>query len=237
MANPFSEAATFISEVKGSFHTIGALAPSSRWVARALAKDFARHANSPGAGPVRILEVGAGTGPATAEIVKAMRPGDTLDTVELNERFAEVLAGRFMNEKDFIRVATQCRILAIDFQELPIDTPYDFVVCGLPFNNFSPGLVRALFRKMHQAVASHGTLSFFEYYAIRRMKAVVSKRSERQRLTRVATVLRHYLKQYEFSRDMILLNLVPTVVHHLHGPAANDFDGQKKGQLAQGSRS
>lgn len=222
MANPFSETATFLSEVKGSFHTIGALAPSSRFVARALAKDFARHVRSPGAGPARILEVGAGTGPATAELVRLMRPIDSLDTVELNERFAEVLAGRFMNERDFIRVATQCRVLAIDFLELPVDRPYDFVVCGLPFNNFSPELVRALFRKMHHSVASHGALSFFEYLAIRRMKGLVSSRSERRRLSHVARVLRHYLNRYEFSRDLVWRNLVPTVVHHLHGPTATN---------------
>src|SRR5262245_39101153 len=67
------------------FHT-GSLWPSSRYLGRELAANL-RGQRPPG----RILEIGAGTGPVTAQIVRHLIPGDHFDIVEINGDLVRVL--------------------------------------------------------------------------------------------------------------------------------------------------
>jgi phospholipid N-methyltransferase len=231
MAHTWSDTARFLSEVKSSFQTVGALVPSSHWVGQAFAKPTRRHTSTPGSRPVRILELGSGTGPLTSEVVKVMRPEDTLDAVEMSEKFADILRRRFATEPHFQRVAANSRVHAINFLEMEIEQPYDFIVCSLPFNNFPPELIRSIFRKMHGCLAPGGTLTFFEYLAIRHFRGLVSSPSGRARLSRVARILGHYLERYEYERDVIWLNLTPAVAHHLSARGT-----ERKGSKWNGAR-
>src|SRR5437870_2641258 len=72
----------FFRQYRRRFQTTGAVAPSSRFLARALAKPFEQHAR-----PCRVLEIGPGTGAVTRRIVRLLKPDDRLDLVELNENF------------------------------------------------------------------------------------------------------------------------------------------------------
>ena len=57
MKNTIAEYRTFFKEFRKTFHTTGAIAPSGRALARAVIKPLSRHQR-----PVRVLEVGSGTG-------------------------------------------------------------------------------------------------------------------------------------------------------------------------------
>lgn len=237
MAHFWSDTARFLAEVKSSFTTVGALVPSSHWVGRAFAEPTRRHTSVPGSRPVRILELGAGTGPLTSEVVKVMRPEDTLDAVEMSDKFADILRRRFATEPHFQRVAANSRVLAINFLDMKIEQPYDFIVCSLPFNNFQPELIRAIFRKMHGCLAPEGTLTFFEYLAIRHFRGLVSSSAGRARLSRVARILGHYLDRYEYRRDIVWLNFTPAVAHHLSARGSERTGGPaRKGSKANGAR-
>ena len=80
----------FFGEFRQQFRTTGSILPSSRFLGRALVAEMRRPR-----GPCRILEVGPGTGPITAEILRQLRPGDLFDIVEINERFVVYLKDRF----------------------------------------------------------------------------------------------------------------------------------------------
>jgi len=204
----------FWREFRGTFHTTGAVAPSAPPLAAALCR-FA----GAGSAPQRILEVGPGTGAVTARLVRRMRPDDRLDLVELNDRFVRRLEARFANEPPFCQVADRVRILHRSVEDLDDPGGYDAIVSGLPLNNFAAADVERLLAQLGRLLRTGGTLSFFEYIAIRRARALMSGRSERQRLEAIGRALDRLLLPYEIRRDCVWPNLPPAWVHHVRLPA------------------
>ena len=205
-----TEYLAFFRQARKSFHTTGAIIPSGRSLARAIASQI-QHKDC----PQRLLEVGAGTGALTRAIVEHIGPEDQFDVVELNDQFVHVLEHRFAHDMPFRRVADRTRILHMPVQQLNPKRPYDFIVSGLPLNNFPAALVRELFGVFLRLLTPGGVLSFFEYCWIRQFKSVLAPRPERRRLSRVEKVIQRYLSRYEFRRDTVWMNLPPALVHHL----------------------
>jgi phospholipid N-methyltransferase len=210
----------FFREFRENFYTTGAVLPSGRGLARALA----RYVAQPGP-PRRILEVGPGTGAVTAQIVQVMGREDRLDLVELNDRFVERLNERFANEPKFKQVADRSRVLHQGVETLPVEEPYDLIVSGLPLNNFSVDLVETLVKSLRQLLKPAGTLSFFEYIAIRHAKSVVSAKADRERLQAISQILNGLLQPHEIRRDWVWLNVLPAWVHHVRIESNGD-DGE-----------
>ena len=186
------------------------MAPSSRFLARALARPLEQH---PGA--CRVLEVGPGTGAVTRRIVRLLKPTDRFDLVELNETFVEVLKRRFAEEPDFLAVADRSAVHQCPIQEFRSEAPYQFIVCGLPFNNFPAGMVREIFGAFFELLAPGGVLSYFEYMYMRPLRKVVSNRAGRERLGALEEVLDEYLGRHRFRRDWVFVNVPPAWVQHL----------------------
>lgn len=205
----FHEYRVFWREFRQNFETTGAVLPSSRFLASALARFV------PGAqGPRRILEVGPGTGAVTNKIVARMAPTDHFDLVELNEAFVARLRERFQTEPDFQRVAPQSQVLHKSVEEVAGE-PYDLIISGLPLNNFSVDLASRLLQALVRLLKPGGTLSFFQYIAVRKARAMVSRRDERTRLRGVGRVLDSLLAAGEIRRDWVLANVPPAYVHHV----------------------
>lgn len=200
----------FLGEYLRHFHHTGAIAPSSRWLAAALA----RYAGG-GDAPRRVLEVGPGTGAVTRHIVARLGRGDEFDLVELNERFADRMRQRFAHEPGFATVASRTRVIQGRVEELSPERPYDVIVSGLPLNNFSVDDVERILQAFGALLAPGGTLSFFEYIGVRPARALVSGRAERHRLRGVGRALRQRLEAGEFHRERVWPNLPPAYVHHL----------------------
>lgn len=210
MKRAIDEYRTFFREFRETFKTTGAIAPSGRSLARATVKPLAEHK-----GPKKVLEVGPGTGAVTKEIVRHIHSHDQFDMVELNDRFVDVLNYRFQHEPTWHKVSEQSRVLHMAVQEVPAEQQYDYIVCGVPFNNFSIGLTREIFRHMCKLLKPGGTLSFFEYLWIRRFKVLLASKQERKRLSGVGRVLGRYLHRYEFKCDTCWVNFPPALSHHL----------------------
>ncbi|MGD0896795.1 MAG: methyltransferase domain-containing protein [Thermoguttaceae bacterium] len=202
----------FFQEFRQNFRTTGAVLPSGRRLARALAR-FVRQRD--GTGPRRILEVGPGTGAVTREIIAAMGPEDRLDLVELNDRFVACLGERFKSDPFFASVADRSRVLHCPVEHLPPDGSYGVIVSGLPLNNFGVNEVRRILDALKLLAAAGGTLSFFEYVALRRLKGMLSGPAERGRLRGIGRVLGDLLKSRQVQRDGIWANVPPAWVHHV----------------------
>lgn len=200
----------FFREYLRHFHHTGSIAPSSRWLGAALA----RHVSN-GKSDRRILEVGPGTGAVTRHIVARLGESDRLDVVELNPAFVEHLQRRFDQEHPFADVSERVRIINCPIEDLSGEQPYDAIVSGVPLNNFSVSDVRRILEAFGQLMAPGATLSFFEYIGIRPARALISSRTERQRLTGIGQALGELLDGREFSRECIWPNLPPAWVHHL----------------------
>ncbi len=205
----------FWKEFRANFQTTGAVMPSGRSLARALA----RHVGQAD-GPQRILEVGPGTGAVTAQIVKGLRGTDHFDLVELNDQFVANLRERFASDPPFMAVSGQSRVLHQSVEEVQSEEPYDLVISGLPLNNFSVGQVESFLAGFRRLLRHGGILSFFEYIAIRPARALVSGPSERARLRGIGRAMSELLEPYEIHRDCVWPNVPPAWVHHVRLPGA-----------------
>ncbi len=163
----------------------------------------------------KILEVGPGTGAVTRLIIAGMGKADSLDLVELNETFVRQLKDRFEHEAAFQAVAERARVLHCPVEELPHEQTYNVIVSGLPLNNFSAALVEQILATLVGLLSPDGTLSFFEYIAVRPARALVSGRAERARLRGVGEAMRAVLDPHEIRREAVWLNVPPAWVHHV----------------------
>jgi phospholipid N-methyltransferase len=200
----------FFRQFRRQFTTTGAIAPSSRFLARAMTGPLNQRQK-----PSRILEVGPGTGAVTRRIVQSLKPEDRLDLVELNSTFAELLQHRFETEAAYTRVADQARIHVCPLEEFQGGEPYDFIISGLPLNNFPSELVQRVFEAYFRLLAPSGTLSYFEYMYVRPARKLVASRSEKQRLRELDQIIQPYLDKHRVERSWVFANLPPAWVQHL----------------------
>lgn len=213
----FHDQRVFWRQFREQFHTTGSLLPSSRYLGRSLARFVGGNGQAR-----RVLEVGPGTGAVTAQIVRRLGDADTLDLVELNDEFVRRLRHRFEHEEAFRRVAGRCRVFHQRVETLAGSEPYDVIVSGLPLNNFSAGDVEQILDVLLRLLRPGGMLSFFEYLAIRRARALVSSPAERARLKGIGQALDKVLKPYEFRCDWVWPNVPPAAVHHVRLPSPSD---------------
>ncbi len=206
----WSDCRQFYRQFREQYHTTGSILPSSRALARAMTRPLRRMK-----APRRILEVGPGTGAITAAIVRALRPGDQFDIVEINTDFVAHIERRFAQEPDFRRVRQQCRILHMPVQEVPGERCYDFMISGLPLNNFSLALVEDIYKSYERLLKPDGTLTCFEYVWIRQMKMPFVPTSERDRLSKLTRFLEGKIRRYQIGEDIVMLNVPPAVARHL----------------------
>lgn len=209
----------FFRQFRERFETTGAVAPSSRFLAGAMTAPL-RKRN----GPARILEVGPGTGAVTRKIVQSLRPDDRFDMVELNETFAALLDQRFQQDRQFLPAAACSQVHVCPLQQFQSDAPYDFILSGLPLNNFPADLVREVFDCYFRLLAPGGVLSYFEYMYVRPIRKLVAKSPEKERLVSLDGIISPLLAQHRFKRDWVFVNVPPAWVQHLR--ARHEGNGQ-----------
>lgn len=211
MLRAFKNNLTFFREFRQRFQTTGAIAPSSRF----LANSMTRFLRDRGDEAIRVLEIGPGTGPITEKIVPLLRTGDRFDLVELNETFVTVLNERFRNDDAWRGAAPFSDIHQLPLQEYQPEEKYDFVISGLPLNNFPADLVESITASYFQLLKPGGVLSYFEYMYVRPVRKVVSRGDERIRIAKIDDVMQGHCDQHRIRRDSIWFNLPPAWVQHL----------------------
>ena len=221
----------FWQEFRQTFTSTGAVLPSGAALAKALAhyvdpavdpqngqSQRGEQLKPQAAGPRRILEVGPGTGPVTSQILRRMGPEDTLDLVELNDRFVDALEKRLRDDPQWQPLADRVRMHHLPIEQIMPDAPFDVLISGLPLNNFPCTLVEAVFAKFHQLAAPGAMLSFFQYVAVRKVKSLFCRKGERQRLAGIERILDHQFTSWEVESRCIMANVPPAWVHHLRMP-------------------
>lgn len=201
---------TFLRQSLKNFSSTGAIVPSSPFLARSLAAPLSHRTDDH---PVRILEAGPGTGALTVEIVRHLRPGDELILSEINACFVEHLEGLILQEPHLYEKRDQIKIFHGPVEEMGADNSFDHIISGLPFNNFPPELVEHIFTALFRAIRTGGTISFFEYVAIRRIKRPFLDETERERVKKIESLLKQYT--HTCKRDMTLLNFPPAWACHI----------------------
>jgi phospholipid N-methyltransferase len=131
---------------------VGAVLPTSR----AAVRDMLDMADVPGAGLV--VELGAGTGSQTAEVLARMAPGARLVALEIDPKLAKLLDERF----DDPRLQVVCDSAENLHDHLGGDKA-DVVVCALPFTSLEPDLRRRILEELPRVLGAHGVAVVIQY--------------------------------------------------------------------------
>jgi phosphatidylethanolamine/phosphatidyl-N-methylethanolamine N-methyltransferase len=200
----------FLTQALRDFRHTGSVWPSSPILARAMTKSIARIQ-----GPRRVLEVGPGTGPFTKAILKKLRTGDQFDLVEINELFCRKLEREVLSKYRAAHPAVDVRLHCAPIEDAELSGPYDVIVCGLPFNNFPPKLMRQIFRRMFSLLKEDGELVYFEYVGVRAVKRPVVDGAARARLRRIDMIGKSLRRKHDGRTELVLGNFPPALAYSL----------------------
>lgn len=202
----------FVRQALKDIHHTGSVWPSSPQLAKVMTKNL-RAAR----GNRRVLEVGPGTGPFTKHILKALRAGDEFHMVEINEQFCSHLERELLAPYRRQANAATVHLHCAPIEDAPLTGKFDFIVCGLPFNNFPPSLVRNILHQLMGLVREGGELAYFEYAGVRAMKAPFVKKGGRERLRRIDALGKSLRRKHAGRREFVLGNLPPAFAVRLTG--------------------
>ena len=182
---------------------IGAIIPSSPFLADEIVKHIKKKNR-----PIKILEVGAGTGAFTGKIIEKMTQQDTLDVVELDVNLCNILRKKF---KKYKNVAIHC-VSILDFR---VNGAYDFIISGLPFNSFDSELVFSIIDSYRQLIKNNGIISYFEYLFAANIRRFFSTGAKRANFVKNMQILENFRKSYLFEQNSVLINVPAAYVYHL----------------------
>lgn len=204
----------FLREAVHDLRTTGAVAPSSRRLAAALAEPVRTQADR----PLSVLEAGAGTGPATRALLPLIGPGSRLDVVEPNPRFAHHLRRLVHGCAALAGTGRRVHIHQTFVEQLDTGHRYDVIVSGLPFTNFTPDEVETIMGRYFELLHPGGTLTYFAYRGTRLARSLLTSRAEAARHRGVDEVLDRYRRRYGHGRVTVWGNLPPADVWQLRAP-------------------
>lgn len=188
----------------------GAVLPSSGRLARTMTRTIMRDG-----GPMRILEVGPGTGPFTKRLLASLRTGDELHIVEINRAFAERLEQRLLAPYRRTHPGVHVQLHCVPIESVRLDGRFHHIVCGLPFNNFPPSLVRSIFRRLIDLLDDGGELTYFEYAGVRALKGPLVGHKGRQKLKQIGATGKILRRKHRGKREFVLGNMPPAVAVRL----------------------
>ena len=206
-----SETLQFFRSYLDDPSVVGAVAPSSRRLAAALVRPFARRTRG-----ARVLEIGAGTGRISRRIAHLLRPDDHFDICEIKDGLADTIESEVLSHP---RLHVACRdgrirLLRCPAQNIRNPEGYDFIVSGLPFTAFGPALVESILASVRRNLRPGGVFSYFEYVGLRKLNHTLAIGRSRRRIRAVSALLDRHIDRHQFSRETVLLNLPPAHARH-----------------------
>lgn len=205
MLSAIKQRLVFLRQFLRNPERIGSLLPSSKRLARQITRFIPEYSSKDHR--CRILEIGAGTGTITKEILKKMKAGDHLDVVEIDRSFCKILKKKFKGRKN---IEIICGSI-VDWQP---EYKYDVIISSLPMNSFSPETVRKLIVTLQSLINTDGTLSYFEYRMLPHLKLFTSFGKKKDKFRQVLELKEKFYQQYGIASETILQNLPPARVLH-----------------------
>ena len=181
----------FLTHFRKSPRTVGAIAPSSRQLARAMLDGLALE---PG---VRLVELGPGTGAVTGEIARRLPDGAACLAIDIDPVFSSRVGARWPHITSVCDRAERLVEIARARNFLPVD----HIVSGLPFASLPTSSARAIVEAIVASLRVGGTFTTFQYVHAYGFRSAVTVR---QTLTREMGS--------EPTRSLVLANLPPALV-------------------------
>jgi phosphatidylethanolamine/phosphatidyl-N-methylethanolamine N-methyltransferase len=189
------------------FATTGTICGSSPWAAKALSEPMLDIKN-----PIRIIEVGAGTGTVTAEIIRRMKSTDHLTIVEINPKFMRTLKDSISKLPEYAEHAERIEFFEGPVQEVCEAHSFDLIICALPFLNFDRELTESILNKLNRLAAPNAIMTHFEYMALGKLGSAISKR-RRERFNELRSILHSTSNNSKMIRKNVWKNVFPMYVY------------------------
>lgn len=163
-----------------NINQVGAVAPSSRFLARKMAKVLKHEIQDHPDKSYNMLELGAGTGSMTKYISEYMRPQDHLDILEIEEPLYEQLQDKFGPQDNI-------DIYQGDYLNFTGNAPYDIIFSSLPYEGFPDENTEQIWEKKLGDCKNGGRITYFKYISFDNFSCdfeerVVSKLKQKQHI-------------------------------------------------------
>ncbi|MDX1671996.1 MAG: rRNA adenine N-6-methyltransferase family protein [Balneolaceae bacterium] len=168
------------------FKKIGAIAPSSKFLAKDLAKQLQADVSGTHCPPLNILEIGPGTGSLTKEIVRYMRGEDHLDIVELHQHFYQHVKNEFSQPN--------IQVHHTDILQFESNRNYNYIFSSLPYENMPSRISRNIWQKKLELCSENAFICYFKYVNFRRFKSDFEEQ---------------IVRRYQRDKKIVLLNIPP----------------------------
>ncbi|MFW6157315.1 MAG: class I SAM-dependent methyltransferase [Balneolaceae bacterium] len=149
----------FIRDLK----KVGAIVPSSKFLVKDMAGQLRQDLKDHPRDALRILELGPGTGPLTKELAHSLRPQDTLDVVEINRHFSNIIEKKYSRANVHIHHAD---ILNFDSAD-----QYDYIYSSLPYEIMPEEISKKIWMKKLQLCKENAYICYFKYVSFRKFKS------------------------------------------------------------------
>ncbi len=139
---------------------VGAIAPSSPYLAEKMTPTTLIDPSHV------IVELGAGQGHFTKELVRKKHSAAQLVIIESNQSFYEKLVEEYQNEKGVIILNESAEHLVQILDRLQIKA-VDLIVSGLPFSSLGLETSNRILKQVNQVLSNEGNFLTFQYSRLR----------------------------------------------------------------------
>lgn len=199
----------FFREFLLEFQTTGACFPTSKWAAEALTNPL----RAAGRKPMKILELGPGTGSVTVKILSDMIAGDTLTICEINPRFMSALKDRISKLETFRVHNNNIRYFECPVQSMPEDQVYDVIVCAIPFLNFDVPTIQEIFEKLKTFSSPQTLMTYYEYIGLRAFSKTVAPSDRKRRMKEIDGYMSSLSSRIRLGRKRVWFNVLPINIY------------------------
>jgi len=171
----------FVHFLKNIRH-VGAVAPSSPYLSYDMTIPL-RKAVKRSERPLRILELGPGTGPITREIVSMLRPEDQLDIVEIDPDFYALMRNKY-NRKNI-------NVYGMNVLDFNPGHTYDFILSSIPYDQLPQEVSTQIWQKQIDFLRPNAILTYFKYYKFNFIRGQFERAVNRKHCIHKSFVLRN----------------------------------------------
>ena len=158
--------------------------------------------------PRTILEVGAGTGPVTQEIVKQLHSDDQFDVLELDPVLCDLLREKF---KAYTQVVIHCTPV----EQWQPAYEYDIIISTVPFSNLTVEQIKPILHQFEQLAKPGAVLSYLEYIWGTELKKLFAQNEQAITLQEKVDLLKNFRDTHKTKTVSVMTNVPPTYVHHI----------------------
>lgn len=146
----------FLKQSLKEFRTNGAILPSSKFLSEQILKPLKMKDG------VVIVELGAGTGAFTKEIIYRLPKNGILLVIEINNKLTEHLQ-KTISDKRVMIVEDDASNLSKHLEKFNLKKP-DYIISGIPLGNLSWETRQKLFSEINNCLSDDGLFIQFQYF-------------------------------------------------------------------------